>query len=200
MNNLIIVSGPSGSGKSSLIRMLRRDFPEIGFSVSHTTRPQGPKDTEGVDYHFIDRPTFLTMVEQGAFIEWAEVYGHLYGTSFTEIERCSQRYAWVMLDVDVVGAQNLMNHYPKALSVMIVPPSLEDLADRIRKRTGRADDNLDLRLARARNELREFDRYTYLVVNENLGHAYEQFKIIFLAQHQLSWRFSEVIRMLLSEE
>lgn len=199
MNNLIIVSGPSGSGKSSIIRMLRRDFPEIGFSVSHTTRPKGPRDDDGVDYHFVDRPTFRNMVEGGAFIEWAEVYGHLYGTSFAEIERCSRRCAWVILDLDVVGAQNLMKHYPQALSVMIVPPSLEVLADRIRNRTGRSDDNMDLRLARAQNELREYRRYTYLVVNESLEPAYEQFKTIFLAQRQLSWRFAEVMNRLLGE-
>jgi len=199
MNNLIIVSGPSGSGKSSLIRKLRLDFPEIGFSVSHTTRPKGPEEMDGYDYYFISRCQFLSMIDEGAFIEWAEVYGHFYGTSLLEIERCSNRHSWVILDVDVVGAKNLMNHYPKALSIMIVPPSLVALADRIRKRTGRSDDNLDTRLEKARDELREFHRYNYLVVNENLNQAYEQFKIIFLAQHQLSWRFFEVIRMLLAE-
>ena len=200
MNNLIIVSGPSGSGKSSLIRMLRNDFPEIGFSVSHSTRPRGPQETDGFDYYVIDRQQFLTMVDQGAFIEWAEVYGHFYGTSFAEIQRCSERYAWVILDVDVVGAQNLMIHYPEALSIMVVPPDIASLADRIHLRTGRADDNIQARIAQAKKELREFHHYKYLVVNDVLQQAYEQFKIIFLAQHQLSWRFQEVIRMLLTED
>ena len=199
MNNLIIVSGPSGSGKSSLIRMLRADFPEIGFSISHTTRPKGAEETEALDYHFVDRQQFLTMIDNGEFIEWAEVYGHLYGTSIREIERCSQRHAWVILDVDVVGAQNLMRHYPQALSIMVIPPSLELLTERIRNRSGRADDNIELRMAQARDELREFHQYNYIVVNQNLNQAYEQFKIIFLAQHQLSWRFKEVIRLLMSE-
>ncbi len=200
MNNLIIVSGPSASGKSSLIRKLRLDFPEIGFSVSHTTRPQGPEEIDALDYYFVNRRQFMTMIDEGGFIEWAEVYGYFYGTSIAEIERCSERYSWVILDVDVVGAQNLMNHYPKALSIMILPPSISALSDRIRKRTGRADDNLDIRLTKARDELREYHRYNYLVVNEDLEHAYEQFKIIFLAQHQLSWRFLEVIRQLISEK
>lgn len=200
MNNLIIVSGPSGSGKSSLIRLLRLDFPEIGFSVSHTTRAKGPQEEEGHDYYFIARDQFQSMIEQGAFIEWAEVYGNYYGTSSQEIERCSKRYAWVLLDVDVVGAQALMNHYPEALSIMIIPPSIKQLAERIRKRTGRLDDNLDTRLSQAQHELQAFYRYRYVVVNESLPIAYEQFKILFLAQHQLSWRFNEVIRLLLTEE
>jgi guanylate kinase len=200
MNNLVIVSGPSGSGKSSLIRLLRQDFPEIGFSVSHTTRPKGPLEEEGHDYYFIERAQFQSMIDQGAFIEWAEVYGHFYGTSFAEIERCSRRYVWVILDVDVVGAQALMTHYPESLSIMIIPPTLKQLTDRIRKRTGRADDNLDVRLAQAQHELKAFHRYRYVIVNESLPIAYEQFKIVFLAQHQLSWRFDEVIRMLMTEE
>ena len=120
---LIIMSSPSGGGKGSLIREVRGMMPELGYSVSHTTRPQRFGEEDGREYHFVDRTEFLRLIEQGAFLEWAEVHGNLYGTGRAELER-NQGARGIIFDIDHQGARQIKSSEPDAVAVFILPPSM----------------------------------------------------------------------------
>ncbi|HLP47160.1 MAG TPA: guanylate kinase, partial [Candidatus Kapabacteria bacterium] len=125
MNNLIVVSGPSGSGKSTLIRRLLQKHPELVFSTSHTTRSRREREIDGKDYHFVSTEEFRRMIESDEFVEWAQVYGNYYGTSYGEIESKTKesQKTFLVLDIDVQGARNIKKKYPDALFVFIIPPT-----------------------------------------------------------------------------
>ena len=131
---LLIMAACSGTGKSTLGRRLLAEHPKLRLSVSHTTRPPRPGETQGVEYHFVDRAAFEVEVRAGAFAEWAEYAGNLYGTSHEEIDRTRSAGRDLLFDVDVVGAANLKRNYPGALSLFILPPSWEELERRLRSR------------------------------------------------------------------
>ncbi len=182
-HNIIVISGPSGSGKSTLINMLLKKHPEIVFSTSHTTRPRRPKETKGKEYHFVSEEEFQKMIDDGQFVEWAQVYRNYYGTSLKEIENKMNLADGhvLVLDIDVQGARNIQEKFPYGLFIFIVPPSLETLEKRLVGREKKVDENIRKRLEVAREELKQYHIYDYIVVNDKLDDAFEALNSIYIA-------------------
>jgi guanylate kinase len=175
---LVIVSSPSGAGKTTLWHMLIEDErrPGIHASVSHTTRVPRPGERDGVDYYFVDDARFEAIRARDGFAEHAEVHGHLYGTSTAEIERIArlEGVRAIVFDIDVQGARQLLSRYPHALSVFILPPDVGELRRRLEGRGTEDPDQLRLRLKNAADEMRCYNRFDYLVVNDDLDEAYAE--------------------------
>jgi guanylate kinase len=165
-NNIIVISGPSGSGKSTLIDMLLRRYSDLQFSISHTTRGKRKGEIDGCDYHFLDEAAFRRMVESGSFVEWAEVHGHLYGTSWEEVETKAGGGKDLVLDVDVQGARHLRQRFPRALYIFIIPPSLAELKRRLIERRGEGDSEIERRFQKAKDEMNQYTQYDYVIVND----------------------------------
>jgi guanylate kinase len=190
MHNIIVISGPSGSGKSTLIGRLMEQHPEIIFSTSHTTRPSRGKEVNGSDYHFIPREEFLVMVENDEFVEWAKVYGNYYGTSYREVESKAKMGGDTILalDIDVQGARKIKEKYPDALFIFVVPPSLEILRQRLEAREKKFDQHIRKRLEIAKEELKQYNIYDYIVVNDKLEEAFKVLDAIYTAYGHTKWR------------
>ena len=170
---LLIVSAPSGAGKTSLIKALMEQDQRVEVSVSHTTRPQRPGEVEGVNYFFISTETFREMREAGAFFESAEVFGHFYGTSLTQLEARLSDGADVILEIDWQGAQQVRKLLPDSAWLFILPPSLEALKSRLQARGQDAEDTIDLRMRAARDEMSHWDEADYLIINDQFDVALE---------------------------
>lgn len=181
LGNLFIVSGPSGAGKSRISAGVLAQLPGIKFSVSHTTRDPRPSETDGVDYHFVSREEFLKLRAEGEFLESAEVYGNLYGTSARFIEEARAAGFDVLLDVDVQGAQTIRGRCPDSLSVFILPPSFTRLKERLENRQQDKEYVIAQRLLIACDESRRWPEYDYLIINGDLDKAIEELKAIVLA-------------------
>jgi guanylate kinase len=166
--NVYIVSAPSGSGKTTLLQSLLKTFKDLKFSVSHTTRQPRQGERNGVDYFFVDRSDFMKMVERREFLEWAEYYGQLYGTSRAFVEENVNAGRDVILDIDVKGAQQVKSQIEDAISVFIMPPSFEVLEKRLRLRRQESDEAIHKRLEIARSEIHSCHSYDYIVVNDVL--------------------------------
>jgi len=175
---LIIVCAPSGAGKSTLCAKLVREFPEIIENVSFTTRPRRGKEEDGVDYFFIDKPEFEEKKSRGFFVESAEVHGNLYGVSYAQIETAVNAGRAMILDIDVQGAKTLTKKFPDALTIFVMPPSLDELRRRLETRDNGKTNNFDLRLANAKTEIGQADFFRFKVVNDELERAYGEFKKI----------------------
>ena len=170
---LLIVSAPSGAGKTSLIKALMEQDQRVEVSVSHTTRPQRPGEVEGVNYFFVSTETFHEMREAGAFFESAEVFGHFYGTSLTQLEARLSDGADVILEIDWQGAQQVRKLLPDSAWLFILPPSLEALKSRLQARGQDAEDTIDLRMGAARDEMSHWDEADYLIINDQYDVALE---------------------------
>ncbi len=167
------MSAPSGAGKTSLIKALMEQDQRVEVSVSHTTRPQRPGEVEGVNYFFISTETFHEMREAGAFFESAEVFGHFYGTSLTQLEARLSDGADVILEIDWQGAQQVRRLLPDSAWLFILPPSLEALKSRLQARGQDAEDTIDLRMRAARDEMSHWDEADYLIINDQFDVALE---------------------------
>ena len=165
--------GPNGAGKTSLIKALMEQDQRVEVSVSHTTRPQRPGEVEGVNYFFVSTETFHEMREAGAFFESAEVFGHLYGTSLTQLEARLSDGADVILEIDWQGAQQVRKLLPDSAWLFILPPSLEALKSRLQARGQDAEDTIDLRMRAARDEMSHWDEADYLIINDQFDVALE---------------------------
>ena len=172
---IIALTAPSGSGKTTIARRVLAAFPAMTFSVSATTRPCRPHEKDGVHYHFVSGETFRDLIAAGAFIEYEEVYpGRLYGTLRSEVDEKAATSA-VLLDIDVEGTLNVKQLYgDDALAIFIEPPSLEVLAERLRRRNTETEATLRDRLNRARHELTYADRFDAVVVNDDLEQAVDE--------------------------
>lgn len=184
--SLIVVSAPSGAGKTTLCNAIVKDFDRIAFSVSYTTRKPREGEIEGVDYYFIDEKRFKEMIQREEFAEWAMVHGNLYGTAKKTLNDLMERNIDVLLDIDVQGAKQIKALYPEAVLVFIMPPSFEELRERLFKRGA---ENLDLRLRRAFEEMREYFFYDYVIINDNLEKAIGDLKSIIISERLRSKRF-----------
>jgi guanylate kinase len=180
---LLIISSPSGAGKTTLCNRLRAEFPALAFSVSHTTRKPRANEQDGREYHFVDHNEFRTLVGRGAFAEWAEVHGNLYGTSLREVENARAKNAsGILFDIDYQGARQIRAKVPEAITVFILPPSMEELERRLRGRASDDEAVVQKRLAKARDEIANYALFDYLVVNDDLDRAYDRLRGVVLAE------------------
>lgn len=194
---LFVISGPSGCGKSTLIKKVRRALGDLGFSVSHTTRPPRPSEKDGVDYHFVTERVFERMVREGRFLEHARVHGRLYGTSLAEVGGKS-RGRDLVLDIDVQGARQVRRRVPDAVLVFIMPPVAAELRRRLEKR--REDDPRDVerRLRNARAEVRAYDEFDFVVVNDDLAQAAADLKCVVTAARRRPAAMGGTLRPILA--
>ena len=179
---LIIVSAPSGAGKTSLVAALVTDDDSLCVSVSHTTRPKRPKEEDGVNYHFTDEQTFLNMLQDGDFLESAEVYGHRYGTSQKWVNEQLEKGQDVVLEIDWQGAAQVRNLYPESCYIFILPPSLETLTERLRHRAQDDEAIIAKRMEEARTVLQHVCEADYMVVNDEFDTALADIRAILRAQ------------------
>lgn len=181
---LIIISSPSGAGKTTLSRRLLEEFGEqLEFSVSYTTRPRRVGERDGIDYHFVTPERFDEMVRAGEFAEHAEVHGNRYGTARATVERALAGGRDVIFDVDWQGGRSLERQWPDdALMIFIVPPDLDTLADRLRRRATDTKEVIARRLEVALHELEHHTEYQHVVVNDDLEHAYQTLRAIYLTR------------------
>ena len=186
---LLIISGPSGTGKGTLVKKLMDSDPSFRFSCSVTTRKPRDNEIEGVHYHFVTEEAFDRLVSENAFLEHATVHGHHYGTLRAPVERLMAEGFNVLLDIDPQGAITVMQNADDYVSVFILPPSFEDL--RVRLHTRNTDDPVEIerRLKNARGEVQKIDRYQYAVVNDNLELAFAQLQSIANAEKHRTTRF-----------
>ncbi|RMF14845.1 MAG: guanylate kinase [Gammaproteobacteria bacterium] len=179
---LYIVSAPSGAGKTSLVAALLERDRSICVSVSHTTRPMRPGEQDGVNYHFVSREQFLEMAGQGAFLEHAEVFGNFYGTSEAWVNEALAQGRDVILEIDWQGAQQVRRLRPDALSIFILPPSVEELERRLRGRAQDSDEVIRRRLSEARAEMSHYPEFDFVVVNDQFEDALADLMAIFRGQ------------------
>ncbi len=180
---LFVLSSPSGAGKSTLSRMLLQADDAIALSVSYTTRPPRPGEVDGVDYHFTDVATFKTMAASGAFLEWAHVFGHRYGTPKAPVEDTLARGQDVLFDIDWQGAQQLYQEAgPDVVRVFILPPSIEELERRLRSRGTDSDAVIEDRMSRAKAEIGHWDGYDYVLINDDVNACFEKVRQILTSE------------------
>src|SRR5262249_52242849 len=179
---LIVVSAPSGAGKSSLIEAALTRVTDLQYSISYTTREARGPECDGVDYHFVSEPEFLSMRERGEFIESARVHGHLYGTRTSAIDADLDAGRDVILDIDVQGAEQIREKMPEAITIFVLPPSQNALIARLSRRNLNTPDDLARRLRNASSEVCKFDGFDYVIVNDELERASSALESIIMAE------------------
>lgn len=177
---LYIVSAPSGAGKSSLIQAYLTSQPEntIKVSISHTSRASRPGEQDGQHYYFVDKAEFESMIQQDAFVEYAQVYENYYGTSVKAIEESLINGIDVFLDIDWQGAQQVRNKMPSAKSIFILPPSLHELENRLFKRGQDSEETIKKRMLKAQSEMSHYNEYDYLIINDNFDQSLQDLTAI----------------------
>ncbi len=179
---LVVVSAPSGAGKTTLCTEVRAMVPGLAYSVSVTTRAPRPGEVDGKDFHFVSKATFKAMRERNEFAEWAVVHDNFYGTRAEPLEQALAAGLDVLLDIDTQGARQLRTRYPEAISVFIVAPSLALLEQRLKERKSDAPQEIARRIARARQEIAAWREYDYLIINRELKEAVDQLANIIQAE------------------
>jgi guanylate kinase len=179
---LFVVSAPSGAGKTSLCRAVTNSLETITHSISYTTRKPRLGEIDGRDYHFVSEQRFQEMVRAGDFAEWAEVHSNLYGTSRRVLDDMIVRGIDVILDIDTQGAKQIREKYDTAVYVFIMPPSLTILEERLRNRKSDQEDEIKKRMRRAREEIRDYTMYDYLIVNRDFDRALAELRSLIIAE------------------
>jgi guanylate kinase len=196
---LLIVSSPSGAGKTTLTNALRSKYEGIRFSVSHTTRSPRANEQTGREYHFVSRGEFVRLIQNGTFLEWAQVHGNLYGTSRTEIEGARDARC-LLFDVDYQGARQIKAVRPDAVGVFILPPSMQILVDRLRGRASEDEHTVQKRFNNARREIEHYGLFDYVIENNDLELAISQLSSILLAEECKTTRSSWKAERLLAQD
>jgi guanylate kinase len=197
---LLIISSPSGAGKTTLTRRVLQEFSDFRFSVSHTTRQPRVNEVDGQDYHFVDENAFRAIIDDNGFAEWAEVHGNLYGTSVTEIELArAAGKSGVLFDVDYQGARQIKEKFPHAVGVFILPPSMQELRRRLDGRGSDDADSRERRFDRAREEIGHYPFFDYMIVNDELQRALTELRGIVLAEGCRQWRVAARAESLLQQ-
>ena len=179
---LIVVSSPSGGGKGTLIDRVLKTVPNVSYSVSFTTRAPRRGEEDGREYFFIDRATFERMIDQGDFLEWADVYGHLYGTSRKQVEGERANGHDIILEIDVQGAESVRGKIPDAVSIFILPPSFELLRERLRARGTESAEALEKRMRGAPLEVEQHRHFQYVILNDDINRASQQLAAVIYAE------------------
>jgi guanylate kinase len=197
MISVFIISAPSGSGKSTLVHRLLETVSNLTFSISYTTRPPRPTETNGVDYVFITREDFENRLARGEFLEYAEVFGNYYGTNRESFERAIHEGHDLVLDIDVQGARQLKVAIPEAISVFVLPPSRDVLEQRLRARSQDSEEVIQRRLQGAAAEVRNYTQYDYVLINREIEEAAARLAAIVKAERLRKARMEEEVRPIL---
>jgi guanylate kinase len=187
---LFIVSAPSGAGKTTLVERLVGQVPGLRMSRSYTSRPARAGELDGVDYNFVTRPRFESMVAAGAFLEWADVFGNLYGTSANDTERALEAGEDLVLVIDVQGARQVRARGLETVTMFVMPPSFDVLERRLRARSKDSGESIDRRLQVARSEVSSFAEYQFVVVNDEITVAVDRLRSIVLSTRSLLTRMT----------
>jgi guanylate kinase len=179
---LFVITAPSGTGKTTIIDIIRKKVEEIGYSISHTTRPPRRGEVNGVHFCFVAREDFEKMIEAHEFVEWAIVYDHLYGTPVSSVDSTLSSGKDLLLDLDIQGAQEIKKQFPEATLIFILPPSLKILHERLQRRSAEDDTNIALRMEKAVEEIRKCRDYDFLIINDDLNQAAREVEAIIVAQ------------------
>ena len=179
---IFVITAPSGTGKTTIINIVRRNMRGIGYAISHTTRVPREGEVDGYHYHFVDRAGFQEMIEAREFIEWAVVYDQLYGTSIASINRELSSGKDVLMDLDIQGAEDIKRRFPESLSIFIFPPSMEILKERLKGRSTDEKIDIDLRMRKAVEEIQRCGYYDFLIINDDLNEAVKEIEAIITAQ------------------
>lgn len=194
---LFIISSPSGGGKGTIIREVLRTVPNIGYSVSFTTRAIREGEENGKHYHFVSHEYFENLIKQGEFLEYAEVHGNYYGTSKRKVEQETLAGRDIILEIDVQGAALVREKAPDAVGVFILPPSFEVLQERLTARQTETDENLALRLKNSRNEVKEYSNFDYVIVNNEVTKAVLDLQSVIYAERCKCARQNETVSNIL---
>lgn len=189
----LIVTSPSGAGKTTLVRRLLAAVPELTVSVSYTTRDPRPGEADGRDYHFVSRERFDAMVADEMVLEWAEVHGHRYGTSVERVREARRTHRGVVFVIDHQGARQIKARVPDAIGVFVLPPSMEVLEQRLRGRGTDAEATIARRLVNARAELTHYGLFDHVLVNDDLEAASEELVAIVRAERARRWRRAHLV-------
>jgi guanylate kinase len=181
---IFIISAPSGTGKTTLVRRVMEALPCLRFSVSYTTRPPRVNEQEGVDYHFIPPDVFMEMIEKDQFLEWAEVLGHYYGTARVDLKALETEGVDLILDIDTQGAKKVKEKLDHAVLIFLLPPSLDDFKERLMGRGLDSLESIQFRLAHAKRDIEEAHWYHHIIVNEKVEEAVEKLKAIIIAERR----------------
>lgn len=195
--NLIIISSPSGGGKGTLIKEVLERVPNVGYSVSLTTRAPRFGEEDGRHYHFVSKEEFQNEIENGGFLEYAEVHGNLYGTARSQIRRITDSGRDVILEIDVQGAESVMGQAPDVISIFILPPSYETLRARLTARATEGSNDLGVRLMNSHFEVSRYNLFKYVIINDEVHSAAGKLASIIVAERQLCDRQSESIQGIL---
>lgn len=195
---VFVLSAPSGAGKSTLAKRLLASVPDLGFSVSYTTRKPRPGEVDGRDYVFVDDATFDRMLDEQGFVEWVQVYANRYGTGKAWLQERLASGQDILLDIETVGARNVKAALPEAVMIFLLPPSAEELARRLRGRGDTDERQISLRMGHARHELEQFPAYDHLVVNDDLEAAFRSLEAIVLAERSRRDRMADRARNILA--
>jgi len=179
---LFVVSAPSGAGKTSLCKAITDSLENLTHSVSHATRKPRPGELDGRDYYFVGQERFQEMVRAGDFAEWAEVHSNLYGTSRRVLDDLITKGRDVILDIDTQGAKQIKAKYDAAVFIFIMPPSLDILEERLRNRKSDHEDEIRKRMRRAREEIRDYSMYDYIIVNRDFDRALTELRAVVIAE------------------
>lgn len=180
---LLVLSAPSGAGKTTLAHRLLKELSDTLFSVSVTTRRPRGKEQDGVDYHFVDVATFQQKIERGEFVEWAEVHGHFYGSPQSVVDEARARRGVAVFDIDVQGGQAIKRKHSDAILVFVLPPSMEELERRLRDRKTDSDETIRRRMLAARSEIeRGIASYDYIIVNDDFERAFQELRSVVVAE------------------
>jgi guanylate kinase len=193
---IFVMTGPSGSGKTTLIDMVRKSVRGLGYSISHTTRKPREGEVNGLDYYFIDRVDFEKMIETHELVEWALVYDQLYGTSISSMNKELSSGKDLLMDLDVQGAREIRKRFPESVSIFILPPSIEILRERLKRRSTDEDANIELRMKEALEQIRSCRDYDFIVVNDDLNIAAREIEAIIIAQRARKRRCLPIIERL----
>ncbi|MBT1071083.1 guanylate kinase [Pelotalea chapellei] len=193
---IMIISAPSGAGKTTLCRELRQRYPHLRESISYTTRTPRAGEVDGEDYFFVSRDQFQAMVAEDAFAEWAEVHGNLYGTSLATLEDARRNGIDLLLDIDCQGAVKLKECLDGGVFVFILPPNMVELRRRLESRSSDAQEVIERRITRAAEEIKEARWYDYIIINDRIEQAIEELSAIVLAHSRKTFRMMEQVAKL----
>ena len=191
---VVVVSAPSGAGKTSICKGVLKMLPNVRFSVSYTTRLPRPGEENGKDYYFISKQEFEKQIAEGEFAEWAENYGYLYGTSGKAMKNFLERGYDLILDIDPRGAKELKKKYPEGIFIFVLPPSIDELKVRLKRRGFEEKEVIERRYKRAMGEIKEIVWYDYVIVNDSLQLSIDNLRSIYVAEKSRRERLIERIR------